>query len=190
MRKRYPAIWPSIWLISDARNDAVREQVILRLPRGAGLIFRHYHLPEGDRHIRFKALARLARQRGMCVALAGTARQARRWGADLAYGSPKSVTQGPALPRLVTAHSLREMAAARRARASALVMSPVFPTRSHPGAPTLGPLRFRLLAARAGLPVIALGGMNRHRARALACAQWAAIDGLSTTATRQISKDS
>jgi thiamine-phosphate pyrophosphorylase len=44
----------------------------------------------------------------------------------------------------------------------------------------LGAVRFRLLAARAGLPVIALGGMNRHRAQALKPAGWAAIDGLST----------
>jgi thiamine-phosphate pyrophosphorylase len=79
--------------------------------------------------------------------------------------------------KLVTAHSLREIAAARRARADAIVLSPVFATRSHPGARTLGPLRLRLLAARAGLPVIALGGMNAARARRIGC-RWAAIDGL------------
>ena len=33
--------------------------------------------------------------------------------------------------------------------ADAVLLSPVFPTRSHPGAPVLGPVRFRLLA-RAG----------------------------------------
>jgi len=60
-----------------------------------------------------------------------------------------------------------------------VLLSPVFPTRSHPGQPTLGPVRFRLLAARAGLPVIALGGMNRATARRLAWPRWAAIDGLS-----------
>jgi thiamine-phosphate pyrophosphorylase len=80
--------------------------------------------------------------------------------------------------KLITAHSLREIAAGRRARADAIVLSPVFATRSHPGARTLGPLRFRLLAARAGLPVIALGGMDAARARRLGQAPWAAIDGL------------
>jgi thiamine-phosphate pyrophosphorylase len=80
--------------------------------------------------------------------------------------------------RLVTAHSLREVAVARRARADAIVLSPVFPTRSHPGATALGPLRFRLLATRAGTPVIALGGMDARRARRIGARRWAAIDGL------------
>jgi thiamine-phosphate pyrophosphorylase len=80
--------------------------------------------------------------------------------------------------RLVTAHSLAEIAMARRARADAIVLSPVFATRSHPGARPLGPLRFRLLAARAGVPVIALGGMTAARARRVGATHWAAIDGL------------
>jgi thiamine-phosphate pyrophosphorylase len=40
-------------------------------------------------------------------------------------------------------------------------------------------VRWRALAARARVPVIALGGMNARRARALGCRYWAAIDGLS-----------
>ncbi len=169
---------PDIWLVTDARNDAALEKAILRLPRGSGLIFRHYHLPEGKRRARFRQLARLARMRGHCVVLSGTARQALRWGADGAYGPPERLASGPALPRLVTAHSLREMGKARRARADAILLSPVFPTRSHPAANTLGPVRFRLLAAHASVPVMALGGMNRTHARRLETQKWAAIDGI------------
>ncbi|MEY5032109.1 MAG: hypothetical protein RL354_1140, partial [Planctomycetota bacterium] len=51
-----------------------------------------------------------------------------------------------------------------RARASAVLLSPVFPTRSHPGAAVLGALRFLLMAQRSPLPVIALGGMTKRRA--------------------------
>jgi len=40
---------PPIWLVSDARNDGGLEQALARLPRGSGLIFRHYHLPEAQR---------------------------------------------------------------------------------------------------------------------------------------------
>ena len=60
-----------------------------------------------------------------------------------------------------------------------MLLSPVFATRSHPGGGTLGPVRFRLLARQARLPVIALGGMNAAKARALRWKRWAAIDGLS-----------
>lgn len=186
---------PDIWLVSDARNDARLERVLKRLPRGSGLVFRHYHLDAKERRTRFARLARIARARGHLVALAGSARLARRWRADAVYCAPalrlagKPAAQGK-LPcgqtrsaqgrilRLVTAHSLREVAMARRARADAILLSPVFATRSHPGARTLGPVRFRLLACHAKAPVIALGGMNAARARSLRWRKWAAIDGI------------
>jgi thiamine-phosphate pyrophosphorylase len=178
MPRRQPAL-PLVWLVSDARNDARLEGGLARLPRGSGLIFRHYHLPPVERVARLESLARAARAKGHRLALAGDARTARRRGADGAYGPPAGVARGPLTLRLVTAHSLREIGAARRARADAIVLSPVFATRSHPGARPLGPIRFRLLAARAGLPVIALGGMNARTARRLCWERWAAIDGLS-----------
>lgn len=190
MLKRQPAL-PRIWLVSDARNDSVLESVLARLPRGSGLIFRHYHLSPDERRARFEALMRLARRRGHWIALSGTARQARLWGADAVYGPPGSLARGPALPRLVTAHSLGEIAQARRARASAVVLSPVFPTRSHPGSKPLGRVRFRLLAARTGLAAIALGGMKPRRAKSLGSTRWAAIDGLIPKARlAEIPKDS
>lgn len=176
MRQRQPAL-PRLWLISDARNDAVLERAFARLPRGSGFIFRHYHLTGPERRARFKVLRRLAKQRGHIVALAGDARTARRWRANMAYGSPRQLARGPALPRLATAHSLREIAQARRS--DAILLSPVFATRSHPDAPALGISRFRLIAARAPAPVIALGGMTRRSAGRLKGHAWAAIDGLS-----------
>jgi thiamine-phosphate pyrophosphorylase len=163
MRNRQPL--PAIWLISDLRNDAVLEAALLRLPRGSGFIFRHYHLNEAERRARFAQLCRIARSRRHLVALAGSAAQARRWGADLAYG--------PA-GQLVPVHSLRELR--RAAQAQAVLLSPAFPTRSHPGGKVLGPLRWKFIAARSKLPVIALGGMDPRRARRLKTAYWAGID--------------
>jgi thiamine-phosphate pyrophosphorylase len=177
MPKRQPAL-PRIWLVSDARNDAALERTLRRLPRGSGLIFRHYHLNPAERRQRFAELNRLARIRGHTVALAGGPAVARLWSADAAYGPPRSLARGPAILRLVTAHSMRELAEALYARADAILLSPVFPTRSHPGQSALGPVKFRLLAARAMVPVIALGGMNERRARQLKAPRWAAIDGL------------
>jgi thiamine-phosphate pyrophosphorylase len=75
---------------------------------------------------------------------------------------------------LATAHSLRELRRARQA--AAVLLSPVFPTRTHPGGKVLGPLRFRLLAGRSLVPVIALGGMNPRTARRLRWPRWAGID--------------
>nr|WP_295635476.1 thiamine phosphate synthase [Novosphingobium sp.] len=172
-----------VWLISDVRNDAVLEAAIARLPRGSGVVFRHYHLPLAERKQRFNAVRRLCRARGHALILAGTPALARAWRADGSYGTP-------CLGRTIaTAHDLAEIGKANRLGAAAVMLSPVYPTRSHPGAATLGPLRFRLLAARVVAPVIALGGMTRRTARRLGASRWAAIDGLTPQEPRKKSRD-
>jgi thiamine-phosphate pyrophosphorylase len=166
---------PHLWLVSDARNDAGLEGALKRLPPGSGFIFRHYHLPPRQRRARFETLRRIARARRHTVILAGDARQARRWGADGAYGPASVVAFGPPVLRLISAHSAREVAQCRVA--DAILLSPMFATRSHPGAKPLGIVRWRLLARLAQVPVIALGGMTPKRARTAGVPRWAAIDG-------------
>jgi thiamine-phosphate pyrophosphorylase len=170
---------PDLWLLSDERNDAVLEQALKRLPRGSGFIYRHYHLPPEARIARWFELRRIARARGHLIVLADSSLTAREWGADGLYGTARALYPTSGLLTLATAHSLREIGLANRVRADAVLLSPVFPTRSHPGTGTLGPARFRLLAARADMPVIALGGMTACGARRLGWPRWSAIDGLS-----------
>lgn len=177
MNMRHPKL-PDIWLVGDARNDERLGVLLKHLPRGSGFIFRQYHLERGERYARWIRLVRIARSQGHVAALAATAGAARNWGALAAYGPPERLAAGPVMLRLVAAHSLREIAMAHRARADAVLISPVFATRSHPGAKPLGPVRLRLLAKRAKVPVIALGGMSKRRSRALAWKKWAAIDGI------------
>jgi len=175
---RQPSV-SALWLVSDARNDAVLERALARLPRGSGLVLRHYHLPPAERRARFAALARVARRFGHVAVLAGTAREARAWRADGAYGPPQRLARGPRTLRLAAVHSLRELGQARRMRADAVLLSPVFATASHPGGRVLGAVRWKLLAARSAVPAIALGGMTAQRARGYGVTRWAAIDGLS-----------
>ena len=62
-----------------------------------------------------------------------------------------------------------------------MLVSPLFATRSHPGAKLLGSARFAALARLSPVPVIALGGVKRRHAgliRRLGAAGFAAIDGL------------
>ena len=172
---------PSLWLLSDARNDAALEQALARLPRGSGFIYRHYHLDGPERLARFRALQRAARRRGHVVVLADSALTAREWGADGVYGAPLALwPRRSGLLQLATAHDLRELAQAARKGADLVLLSPAFATRTHPGARFLGAVRWRLLAARSRVPVIALGGMNRRTAHRLGWTRWAAIDGLSS----------
>ena len=172
-----------VWLLSDARNDAVLMSVIARLPRGSGVVFRHYHLPGAERRQRFEAVRRLCRARGHVLILAGTPALARRWRADGSYGVP---CRGRTI---ATAHDMAEVGRANRLKAAGVMLSPVFPTRSHPGGATLGPLRFLALAARTAVPVIALGGMTPRTARRLGAPRWAAIDGLTPQEPRKKAQD-
>lgn len=153
---------PCLWLITDARTDAGLERAIARLPRGSGVIFRHYHLTQKERAMRLRQVRRLCRRFGHRLEIGGEG-----------YGPPAPHR------RLATAHDLREIGRANRFGAQAVLISPVFPTRSHIGAPTLGRVRLLLLARRARMSAIALGGMTARRFRGLGIHGWAAIDGLA-----------
>lgn len=182
MPRRQPGkTLPTLWLISDARNDAVLERAIKRLPCESGLVFRHYHLEPNERRARFNRLAKRIHARGGVIVLAGDAAMARHWRADGCYGAPGGGGASRII-RLLTVHNLRELARANAMRGSAqTLISPVFATRTHPGSAHLGVPRFAALGRLSRLPVIALGGMTRARARQIGAVidGWAAIDGLS-----------
>ena len=161
MTARHPTL-PGLWLVTDERTDAGLARAIARLPRGSGVIFRHYHLATSDLAARLAQIRRLCRRVGHRLEIGGEG-----------YGPPAPHR------RLATAHDLREIGMANRCGANAVLISPVFPTRTHPGAATLGRIRLLLLARRARMPVIALGGMTARRVRGLPVHGWAAIDGLS-----------
>lgn len=171
MTRRHLAL-PRVWMLTDERQGDAMWTALDRLPKGAGVIVRHYSLPEKER----QAMVRRIGRRGIFVAYSGPESAARRAGAKAVYGKAKTPGR---LPRLFPAHNRREIIAAERADAALLLLSPAFPTRSHPGARTLGTLRFGILARTARVPVIALGGMTPSRfkrLKLLGAQGWAAID--------------
>lgn len=150
----------TLWLLTDERMGAALWDALAALPRGSGVVFRHGATPERERAVLLTRIKRLARRRGLCLVEPG----------------------GTRFPRLRPAHSLREAIAARRAGADAMLVSPVFPTRTHPGARALGPLRASRIARAVNVPAIALGGMTQRRfarLKRMGFAGWAAIDGLT-----------
>ena len=165
---------PRSWLVTDERQGDELLPAVERLPFGSGILFRHYSLAEAERRALFLAIRAVARRRGHLLLLAGSPTLARIWGADGWHGRGR----GGGL-HSASVHDLAEMRAAERTGATILFVSPVYPTRSHPGSPTLGESGFARLARRTELPVIALGGMNGDRARrlmAFGAYGWAAVD--------------
>lgn len=175
-------------LVSDERRLPDPAPVMARLPAGTLVLLRHYGAP--GREALARRLVRLARKNGQNVLVAGPDwRLAARIGAAGVH-LPDAVAKAgvPAGLRLwrrgrllsIACHDRAGLARAVRAGADLALLSPVFPTASHPGAPTLGPTRFALLARGARLPVVALGGVDTTTVRALRfAAGYAAIGGLA-----------
>ncbi|OWK29157.1 thiamine phosphate synthase [Sphingomonas mucosissima] len=166
MRRRHPV--PTLWLMTDERMGDDLWRAVRRLPRGAGIVFRHHATPQAERRRLFARLLRVARARGLVLVRAGDARMAGEMGVH------RGLSAG-----LVTwpVHDRREAQSARRAGAGAAFVSPVFATRSHPGASSLGARGAARLARTLPMARIALGGMDARRLRALhGFDGWAAID--------------
>lgn len=197
MRARHPLLpeLPGLWLFSDERAATGVLELAAQLPPGSGIVLRHDSLPPGARWRLLRRMMRLGRARGLTVLLAGTPGTARRWGADgvhLRQRDAHRALQAHAIGLILTmpVHDAREARGARRAGAHAAFVSPLHPTRSHPGAPTLGPAAWLRLARLAGGQPIALGGMTAARARQLnrtsgLRAGWAAIDAWDEKAAKR-----
>lgn len=179
MRRCQPL--PDLWLMTDERTGDALWRALARLPRGAGVIFRHHATPPAERRLLYERVRRIARARRLVLILAGSPRAAIGWRADGWHGRTR-YRGARGMIHTAPAHDRREVIAAGRRQAHAILLSPVFPTRSHPGAPVLGAVRFGSIARHARAPVIALGGMTRRRFARLkpfGAAGWAAIDALS-----------
>lgn len=183
MRPRHPL--PRTWLLTDERQGDALWTALRRLPRGSGVIVRHYSLNGADRGKLFKRVLGIVRARRLVVLLGSDPTASPqplpglRRGTDsgIYLGSPAKTRTKPTAAMGV--HDLKEIRQAERSGASLLLLSPLFPTRSHPDGKTLGIRRFAALARSTYLPVIALGGVDARHARLLnriGAYGWAGID--------------
>ncbi|WP_458094891.1 thiamine phosphate synthase [Roseomonas sp. WA12] len=178
---------PPLWLLSDARRLPDPRAAARHLPQGSAVLARDL-----DSAL-LRPLAELARRHRLVLLVAGDGRAALAQRAGLHVPDRRPVSgllpvllarRGGGGPLLsVAAHGRAGISRARRLGADVVLLSPVFPTASHPGGATLGVLRWAALARRVERPVIALGGMDGQRSRRLPplAAGWAAIAALAAT---------
>lgn len=183
MRRRHPL--PRLWLMTDERQGDALWPAIHALPRGSGIVVRHHSLPDSERRDLAKKVHKAARRRRLTVILAGSEQEAVAAAADGFHRRSQHIGAYQ-LIRTAAVHNPRELVLAERIGADLVFLSPVFPTRSHPGGRALGRVRFGLLARRSRIPIIALGGMTAKRARSLrgfGIYGWAAIGALTPDGT-------
>ncbi|MDP6819045.1 MAG: thiamine phosphate synthase [Alphaproteobacteria bacterium] len=177
---------PPLVLITDARRLPDPAGAAARLPRGSAVLLRDYDMAE--RAALARRLAEVARHRGLKLLIAGDARLAIRVGAagihlpEARAGEARRWRYRRQWLITVAAHSGQALRHAAMCGADAALLSPVFATASHPGMHGLGPDRFNMLAARAALPVYALGGINHGNAARLLSGRAAGIAGIAAFA--------
>ena len=176
---------PSLILMTD--DERLRDPLAaaMALPKGSAVVIRSRDT--GRREALVRALLRIAKGRRLTILIAGDYEMALRHG--VGFHAPEADLIDIAAFRrrsgtIVTAsaHSERALSCAKAAGARAVLMAPIFPTKSHDGAGAIGAPRFRLIALRSCLPLYALGGVDARNAGRLAeapLAGLAAIGALS-----------
>lgn len=159
---------PPLILVTDEQRLPDPLGAIAQLRAGDGVLLRHYDVRQ-RRDLAF-ALAARCRAAHVRLIVGGDLDLARAVGADGVHFpqdlAPGGAGAAKAAGFLVTvaAHDGPALVAASQLRADAALLSPVFATASHPGAPTLGVNHFAALVRKSELPVYALGGVSARNA--------------------------
>lgn len=106
----------------------------------------------------------LAHRHRAKVLISGDIALAREVGADGVHLTSDQLAGSAECPAVAlcaaSCHSVEELRRAEALRCDFALLSPVLPTKSHPGAAHLGWERFAAIAAGSSIPVYALGGLN------------------------------
>ena len=175
MDDRQTPAWPTAWLMTDARLGEMLSTILGRMSAESGVVLRDLAIGE--------AVARICSERGLILAVSRNIAAATRLGAALVHNP----ATGTALPFSRSVHDEAEARQAKANGAALVFVSPIYPTRSHPGAASLGAGEAERLATIAGVTAIALGGMNQAKFDALSSRNfhgWAGIDAWLSPVTR------
>jgi thiamine-phosphate pyrophosphorylase len=189
LKPRHPVgSLPRLILMTDTMRLPDPVIAIQALPPGSAVVVREGK-PEARAALACR-IRRLCRERGVCLLIANDWRLALKIPADGLHLSEASVRRASRPwkssrpPRWIVtaaAHSPTAVRRAARLGVDAVLLSPVFATKSHPAARTIGPLRFARWVGESPIPVYALGGIDAKAARRLQAsgvAGFAAIAGL------------
>lgn len=174
---------PLFAFMTDAGRTPDPAKTLRRLTPGTIVIFRHYDAP--DRTALGRRLATLARRLGLIFVVAGDRRLAHRLRADglhlpdgMVRRRYRFAPKGDPWPVSAAAHDGPGLRRAARAGVDLILLSPVFPTASHPGRPALGVRRLAALCCSTALPVLALGGVAPVTLRRVRAAGAAGVAGI------------
>ena len=147
---------PRQWLIVTDPSGTTWKTV-RKLPAGSGILLILSEVPARDRERLLRRLRHLGRNRSLTI-----------------------LDERGDIMRV---HDRRELRRALLHRTPFILLSPIYPTASHPDWSPLPRMRAAALARLAGRRLVALGGMNERRfaqVRALGFQAWAGISAFRT----------
>ncbi|ATQ40976.1 thiamine phosphate synthase [Caulobacter mirabilis] len=156
---------PRLLFVTDPDRTPDPAAVAERLPAGWGVIYRAFgRLDAVEVGLR---LRRTTRARGLPLLVGADADLARACEADGLHLPERLIGEAAGHPGWIVtaaAHSTEAVARAADAGCDAVLVSPVFPSRSPSAASPMGAEAFAALVAASPLPVYALGGVNTKTA--------------------------
>jgi thiamine-phosphate pyrophosphorylase len=158
---------PRLWFFTDDRLGRTNADILRRLPRGTGVVLRS---ATANPMPQWRQWAMICRARGLIFLVSGAPHAVGTLGAYGVHWPEASTPQRRIRSNDVmtcSAHGPSGVAKARRADVDVIFLSPIFATQSHVGAPSLGKVRFGLLARGEPLRIVALGGILPANVRAV-----------------------
>lgn len=158
---------PSMYAISNAAELGVEpflERLQARLDAGLRLVqLREKNLNRDELSALAQRMLAMMRPCGAKLILNADVELAQKVGADgvqLTAQQLHELNERPAVDWCAAScHSVEELRRAEALGCDFVLLSPVLPTQSHPGAPHLGWENFAAIAAGSSIPVYALGGL-------------------------------
>lgn len=158
---------PPLFFFTDPRRTPHPEDIAAHLPRGTGVIYRHF----GERHAaqRARLLARIAGDNGLALLIGNDVEMALEVGAHGVHLPERALDGAQALRRdhpglrlTAACHGIDAMAKSAEQSLDAVFVSPVFVSHSASaaGVVPLGVAGARDIALTSPVPVYGLGGIN------------------------------
>ena len=159
---------PRLLLVTDETRLVDPSDQIRRLPVGSGVIFRHYNYPNRARLA--NTISTICKDRGLCLIISkdtSLALEVNAGGLHL----PEHEILSPSKSAMCwirskrgistgSCHSKKVLHLAGVLGISGAIVSPIFPTPSHPNTDGLGLKALAGLCRSSPIPVFALGGIN------------------------------
>lgn len=163
---------PPLLFFTDPIRTPHPEDILSRMPRGSGVVFRTFGA--ADAIDVGRRLVRIARRRGLAFLVGADIALAVALRADGVHLPERMADRTGVTRRLrqrfivsAAAHGLAAVRRSRRSGVDAIVVSPVFASESRSAGRPLGPARFAKLVRTATVPVYGLGGVDGPAARRL-----------------------